>query len=653
MSKKNKVIILSITVLLICTIIVGITYAYWKLTYQATSVNKIVSSCFSMELTNEKNNITLDSAYPISDEKGKSLTPYSFTITNTCDLFASYTINLEMLEGTTLDSKYIKSMINSEATANLGNLPTADVTIDGALESRVLYTGSLGSGDTVDYTFRLWMDYDTPLIEEAMNKTLQAKITVTGEVSTYSPVENGFDNLAEALLVNEYQTTDLSIAKDRVASKQTVDTTKTAPIIDWQPLTATTTVDLAVIKADSSVVGTYNISANAAKILLGKSYSFNSETGYYALTERAYYDPSTLDYSSADYYICGSNITVTANNSLTYWDGTSCSTIYKISSLSSTTDSTTTLSGGDNIATKKYTFKVYKMYETELESDKSDKGIYQGTDDDGTTYFYRGNVTNNYVKFANLYWRIIRINGDGSVRLLYAGTTSTAEDSALGIGTSQFNSVRTNPTYVGYMYSNTLNTSYVDTITNDNNSTIKTKLDTWYKTNIVDTGYSGYVADSGFCNDRSIASDSPGTGATASETTYYSPRYRIINHVPTFSCTNTSNDLFTITGNTKGNGELTYPVGLITIDELAFAGASYGYLNKMSYTYSSQTYWSLSPSTFYATYTSSFAWYASAAGSLGDYYVTSTIGVRPVINLSSETLISGGIGTANDPFIVK
>ena len=327
--------------------------------------------------------------------------------------------------------------------------------------------------------------------------------------------------------------------------------------------------------------------------------------------------------------------------------------MYIISSLASTTDGTATLSGGDSIATKRYIFKVYRMHETELESDKSDKGIYEEQDDDGVTYYYRGNVTNNYVKFAGYYWRVIRINGDGSVRLLYAGTTSTSEGSALSIGVSQFNSDITNPTYVGYMYSNTLDTSYEDTISNDNDSMIKTKLDSWYKTNIVDTGYSTYIADSGFCNDRSISPTSSGTGATALELTYYAPYYRMVNHVPTFSCPNASNDLFTLSGNNKGNGILTYPVGLITIDELAFAGASYGELNKMSYTYSSQTYWSLSPRYFYAPDTASHIWRAYADGSIGNDYVTNTYGVRPVINLKLDTEISGGIGTANDPFVVK
>ena len=650
---RKKIIIILPAIFLLIIFAITFSYAYWKLTYQATSVNKIVSSCFSMELTNEKNNIILDSAYPISDEKGKSLTPYSFTITNTCDLFASYTINLEMLEGTTLDSKYIKTMINSEEIINLNSLETTDPSIEGATESRVLFKGSLGSGDSTDYTLRIWMDSDTPPIEDTMNKIFQGKITVTAEVSTYSPVENGFTNLAEALLVNEYQTTSLDVAKNKITSKQEVDFSKTAPIIEWQILTSTTTQELNIIKADPSVVGTYNIAENAAKVLLGKSYSFDSTTGYYELEDTAYYNLNDLDYSSNNYYICDSSISVTTDNSLTYWDGTSCSVMYKINSLSSIINSTITLSGGDSVGTLKYTFNVYKYSEVEVESDKSDKGLYKDVDDYGDSYYYRGNVTNNYVKFGGFYWRFIRVNGDGSIRLLYAGNTLNAESSNLIIGTSQFNSVKNNPTYVGYMYSNTLDSSYEETISNDNNSTIKNKLDEWYKNNILDTGYASYIADSGFCNDRSVSINSSGKGATSNETTDYASYYRLVNNNPTFICSNMTNDLFTLPENTVGNGKLTYPIGLITIDELVYAGSARGSLNKMNYTYSSQIYWTMSPNAFSSYNDAAYIYRAGGDGSISNYMVTISTGVRPVINLKYDTEISGGIGTKNDPFIIK
>ena len=121
-------------------------------------------------------------------------------------------------------------------------------------------------------------------------------------------------------------------------------------------------------------------------------------------------------------------------------------------------------------------------------------GIYSSEDDLGTSYYFRGNVTNNYVKFANKYWRIIRINGDGTIRMIYAGTSAHAnvyDDSSandMSIGTSAFNSSRDDNTYVGYMFGTKGASTYANTHSNKTNSTIKTKLDLWYDTNIVNTG---------------------------------------------------------------------------------------------------------------------------------------------------------------------
>ena len=648
---KKKITLIVIAVLLVISLVVGISYAYWKTTYQATNINKIVSSCFSMEITNEKNNIILDDAYPITDEKGKALTPYSFTITNTCDLFASYTINLEMLEGTTLNSKYIKTMINSEAITNLSTLEATDPSIEGAIESRILFRGSLGSGDSIDYTFRVWMDYDTPNNEESMNKSFQGKITVTAEVSTYSPVENGFTNLAEALLVNEYQTTSLDVAKNKIASKQKVDFTKTAPIIIWNETISQSSQNYSLTKAESSQIGSYGITEKATKVLFGTSYTLDSSTGYYTILNTSYYDPNNLDYSN-NYYFCGNNFVATNNNTISNSDFATCTTIYKVKKLSSITEEKMTLSSGDNIDINKYNFEVYKYYGTELESDKSDKGLYEAQDDHGITYYYRGMVNNNYITFAGFSWRVIRINGDGSIRLLYSGKTN-GDNSDITITSQALNIQRTDPTYVGYMYSNILQTSYKDTISNDNDSTLKITLDNWYKTNIEDKGYSNYIADSGFCNDRSIASDSPGDGFSNSAITYYSSRYRILNYQPSFICMNESNDLFTLAENTKGNKKLTYPIGLITADEVSYSGLAYQNLNKKNYLYPTKGLSTLSPIMFNTDNSMAYLWAIGSDGSLYGNYVSNNNGIRPVINLKADTEITDGIGTENDPFIVK
>ena len=222
-SKSSKIILIVLLILLVISIIIGASYAYYIITVSQTKQNVVTSSCINMSLTNEKNAIKLEKQFPILDSEGKKLTPYSFTITNTCDLFLSYKVNLEMLEGTTLNSKYVKVMVNNEATQNLANVPKNDTTyLSTSVESRTLAQGSLSNGDSVDYTLRIWMDEDTPLVDDAMNKSLLSKVIVTAEPSSYKPTDY-VSTLHDAILVNEYQvkTTDNAISK--ITAKETPD----------------------------------------------------------------------------------------------------------------------------------------------------------------------------------------------------------------------------------------------------------------------------------------------------------------------------------------------------------------------------------------------------------------------------------------------
>ena len=146
--------------------------------------------------------------------------------------------------------------------------------------------------------------------------------------------------------------------------------------------------------------------------------------------------------------------------------------MYQIVSATSN-DGTSTGTGGTSIKTKVYQMTAYAYTRSEQESDKSDRGLYMMEDQDGKSYYYRGSATNNYVYFAGFYWRIIRQNGDGSIRLLYAGTSANATGTGVQIGTSAFNNQRNSPAYVGYMYGNTLNESYEKNVANEVDSTIK------------------------------------------------------------------------------------------------------------------------------------------------------------------------------------
>ena len=300
------------------------------------------------------------------------------------------------------------------------------------------------------------------------------------------------------------------------------------------------------------------------------------------------------------------------------------------------------------------------------------KGIYAAEDDLGTSYYFRGAVDNNYVKFANFYWRIIRINGDGSIRMIYAGTSAHANgesETDSYISKTAYNPSYDDNTYMGYMTGSAGATTYASAHSNTNNSTIKGVIDTWYKTNIVDKGYSSYVADAIYCNDRSIANNNAtnavftkagytntGLGYGTNETAYGGFKRNWVDHTPSLVCPN-NNDKFTI-DSTLGNGKLTYPVALITSDEIAYAGGlAYDY-NTNSYITNTDVYlhtpsyyyWTLTPWAFAGGY--SLVVYWNASGSLdGNGVSRSSLAARAAVSLLSDA-ITGGSGTMSDPFTV-
>ena len=657
MNKKKKIILfLGIGLLIVCGI--GISYAYWVLTFSQNNPNKLVTSCLSLSLTNEKNDINLEKAYPISDEEGKKLTPYSFTITNTCDLFLSYTINLEILKETTMPYKYIKAMVNSEAITNLKDLESTEVTLDNATTSKILLKGTLGTEDSSDYTLRLWMDENVTVEDtDAMNTIFLSKVTISAQRSTYTPIDAGYNTLADAILANEYQTSP-EISKQKIASKQTPDFSKTAPILIWNESKSNMTSNISAKMPHPDLVALKdsderfkNLTAENVLLSLGTSYSIDQTSGKYNLVDVNMYDPTILNYDNGEkYYFCGAGYNTNSNDIVSPWvSNTGCPTIYELTG-ATYVDGTSTGSGGTSIKTRNYNLKGYSLTQTEQESDKSDKGLYQMEDDDGVSYYYRGSVTNNYMKFAGFYWRILRINGDGSVRLLYAGAkVNSMGIEALNKKNVSFNNLVINPAYSGFMYGSILNESYEKTTANEMNSNIKSYLEEWYQENILNTNNERFLADAGFCNDRSLVL---GDGYSESNSNinygFYQRYYQT--KEPTLKCPQI-NDLFTLKTNTKGNKVLLYPIGLITGDELMISGLADGYINKSTYTYTNYTYWTMSPSYYNSTLSTARAFFLDTGGFIAGYNnVTIGLGVRAVINIKGDTKISGGIGTSSSPY---
>ena len=263
-------------------------------------------------------------------------------------------------------------------------------------------------------------------------------------------------------------------------------------------------------------------------------------------------------------------------------------------------------------------------------------------------------ATWNGTSTKDIYWRIIRTNADGSIKLLYAGTSPDTEKAYIGM--SAFNTTYNDPMYVGYKYGTT--GSLENNRLNTNNSTIKTYVDNWYKNNL--TAYTKYLSnDAVYCNDRNLAS---GQTYSTTKSFAYAPYERLGGDTiaPTYNCTNMS-DAFSV-NNTSA--KLDYPVGLMSIDELSYAGGQAGksltapyawyYTNANGESITGiAPSWALSPSDWYGS--GSFVWHVYGSGDpgyLNGYYVGDSVAVRPSVSLSSCNLISRGDGSANNPYTV-
>lgn len=320
----------------------------------------------------------------------------------------------------------------------------------------------------------------------------------------------------------------------------------------------------------------------------------------------------------------------------------------------------------------------------------SDAGMYATIDDLGTSYYFRGAVNNNWVKFGqdgsgkNMYWRIIRINGDDTIRMIYTGIIAPSDLSSViksngvtmtGVSTSlssttAYNSTNSNTEHVGYQFvlgqqhgfgkcDGASSNCTINNVT-IRNSLIKQKVDKWYVTTTLatDTTTKNLIADSIFCNDRIASTTENGNYGnitpwlTNKTGIYYGAYNRLDNTInPSLKCTINS-DKFTV-NSSLGNGALTYPIGLITADEAAFAGAETTQ-NRASYLHTETRFWTMTPYWYYndgASY--SYTYTVNDAAMVNSVPVNmESFYIRPVISLASTVKLSGN-GTYNNPYVVK
>ncbi len=312
-------------------------------------------------------------------------------------------------------------------------------------------------------------------------------------------------------------------------------------------------------------------------------------------------------------------------------------------------------------------------------TDETKNGLFSLEDDYGTSYYYRGTAPNNYIKFGqdangqDMWWRIIRFNGNGTVRIQYDGVGISGDNTytrGFVLSAQTWNTSKNDAKYVGWMYggaNGSASTSREQAQRNETDSEIKIKVDEWYKENIVDTGYGNYVADVIFCNDRSTPGEI-GTGfigdtglGYGNNITVYGAYARSVGQSvtydkvqPQFTCPQ-ENDKFTVEKTSEGNGNLMYPVGLITADEIVAAGSGKhgpNMGNSKYYLYKESIYWSFSPDRFGESFAVLFD--VSSGGYLGNRNVHNSSAVAPVINLKAEYLDKlQGDGTIDNPYYLQ
>ena len=283
--------------------------------------------------------------------------------------------------------------------------------------------------------------------------------------------------------------------------------------------------------------------------------------------------------------------------------------------------------------------------------------MYKAKENNTDVYYFAGDARNNWVKFGGYYWRIIRTNSDGSIRLLYHGTSPETQNAYIGDSEIAFNENYNDSMYVGYKYGTS--GSLENNRLNTNDSTIKKTIDTWYKDNLVN--YTKYLSTTAvYCNDRELGS---GTYSATGNQFYYVGYTRLgANKNPSYNCTN-EYDAFSV-NNTKA--QLTYPIALMTADEISYAGgvwiknaATWYYLNNKGNASikNGQNEWWLLSAASWDTDKSSVVFKVSSSqdrkAQFGAQSVQYKLHVRPVISLKSDVLHKSGDGSATNPYEIQ
>ena len=579
---KNKTLILSVVGLIgLIVITIGITYAIFTYTKLGTTDNTITAGTLKFlytENTGVKTGIQLTNALPISDTQGKALDgdnnvfDFSIEATNTGTEAIPYEVTLRKKVDSTLEENCVKVYLTDKtettekeelAVIKYSKLPQTNIDVGSEIE-KTIYNGSVDGNTTnykKDFRLRMWVD-DTEDSSNIYGKKFTAMVNVYSNAKVISAEEQELRSNADIQSITIGDNILTSVTDKDWNYEIQLDNPDTLKL-NVIPKYALASVR---IEKDNQV-----ISNNSDVSLIGGNNIYKV-----AIT-------STDQKNTKEY-----KINVKVKQAVSLKDEVLKSTVIASSPTLTTSSNNTSDASG-----------LYKS---------------TATNTGEPTYYFRGNVTNNYVSFAGQTWRIVRVNEDGTIRIVMQDGINSNANIA-------FNSNYKNYSYMYYT-----------------NSNAKTQLESWYQTNIgSNTNLASKVATgSYYCEQAKVKYDDNWTAGNTIMTLYSV-------YTPNFKCE--------IDGN--GKGLVNANIGLLTYDEVVYAGG-YSYSNNMNYYLNnfSVSWWIMSSAGFSSS-SGSFIWLISQSGDIrrNNPHATSYT-LRPVLNLNADTLVTG-TGTSSDPYVVS
>ena len=620
MNRKQRIIVSVTGIFIVLLILVGLTYGYFLTRINGNTNAKSISvTTANLEIEyNDNNDIITGNKI----EPGITLPSKTFTVTNNGNGTVDYNVGLVNIINNFVNTNDLVYTLSCNSSVTNKECSGTDETAFPTLNSFIV-NNSIDKDEVQTYVITVTYKETNTDQSDDMGKELSAKIDIfdTKSLTIQGSVTNSNDNDYVVIHSKEQESQILNgnykfigILPDE--HKITIKNRKT---------TTTKETNLNVSKGTPSVSGS-KIIYDDEKNVADMDININNNT-------------VTLD------------ITKISNPPQTLKDAILASA----------------KKGGENRTTLGSTVTEFTSI-----SGENERVLNNAPDDYGDSYYFRGNVLDNYVTFADKTWRIVRINGDGTVRLVL---DDVAKDSSGTAITTAFNTNQEDNAYIGYMYGTVGSTTYDATHKNINDSTIKTAVDKWYEDNLK-TNYANYLADTLFCNDKTLASNGIGGVATqlgyGSNKTYYASTERleyssgttsIITSKPTFKCAESATNNYsrftvsvtTLSNGNKTNGDLKYPIGLLTADEVAYAGAykigksnqTY-YLNNSLLTISRRI-----PTPEYYDGSRALGLRFETPGAMSSYGIGGPLAFRPSINLKAELLVGGGDGTKENPYIIS